>query len=78
MTEPEQNENCLDGMKCPKCKSLGPFLIEVKCIAVMTDEGEDDIRDIDWEDTSFCECDACSFNGTVKDFKSEDSDNEKS
>lgn len=63
------NTNCLSGMQCPKCKSLEPFAIEVLTTFRVFDEGTDDqIGDTNWDDDSYCECCACVFAGTVRDF----------
>jgi hypothetical protein len=68
---PEENTNILEGMRCPQCGSLGPFLIQVTTTANMYDEGADDIGDLEWEDDSSCACtaDDCLFDGTVADFR---------
>jgi hypothetical protein len=66
------NTNCLQGMQCPKCKSLEPFAIEVTTTFRVFDEGtEDQIGDTNWDEDSYCECCECCecvFTGTVKDF----------
>ena len=63
------NTNCLSGMQCPKCKSLEPFAIGITTTMRFYDEGSDDqIGDNHWDDDSYCECCACVFAATVKDF----------
>lgn len=66
------NENCLLGMKCPKCGSEGPYGIAVKAWCPdVTDDGTDGLGDIEWDDKSICVCKACDFNGVVADFYEE-------
>jgi len=70
MIEKTENTNCLAGMKCPKCGSLGPFKIDVVTTVLMSDDGSDSCIDSDvrWADDSPCICVACDFNGASKDF----------
>ncbi len=63
------NENCLDGMDCPKCKSLGDFTINATVDVSVSDEGtDDDVENFEWDLDSGCGCQACGFLGTVRDF----------
>ena len=66
------NTNCLSGLSCPECESLGPFQVSVHAVAVVHDDGIDDATDHTWDDDSFCACmeSGCNFSGTVKDFES--------
>ena len=63
------NTNCLVGMKCPKCGSYEPFWIVVASMALMSDDGTDEIKDTEWNQSSYCKCWHCEFEGEVKDFK---------
>ena len=64
------NENCLEGMKCPKCGHEDAFGIACDIVMLVTDEGiYDNIGDYDWDDDAYCECRECGHHGTVKDFK---------
>jgi len=64
------NTNCLKGFQCPKCKSFGPFRIEVTTTILMYDDGSDYDHDgLEWEEDSYCECNECDFHGMVKDFQ---------
>jgi hypothetical protein len=65
------NTNCLAGMACPKCKSEGPFYIEVTHVALVYDDGTDDsdVHHTDWYDKSYCECRECDYHGKVKNFR---------
>ena len=64
----EQNTNCLNGMKCPKCGALEPFKIAALCWVVMTDEGSEQVTNLEWDKGSSCECLACHFAGPAMDF----------
>jgi len=64
------NTNLLEGMRCPRCKSFGPFYIRAEItlevqdsLAVKIDE------DFDWGNDSYCECASCRFDSSVIDFK---------
>lgn len=65
------NTNCLAGMCCPKCKSLGPFDIVVTAVATVFDSGTDDVTEVEWDDNSACICRECRHDGSVRDFKEE-------
>lgn len=65
----KQNSNCLDGMQCPKCKSLEPFSIQCHCIVQVFDNGTDVTSDHEWDENSFCSCDKCHFSASVKEFE---------
>lgn len=65
------NTNCLEGMKCPKCGSDGPFRIAVTTIAIMYDDGSDSVGDLRNDDSSFCGCEQCGYERNVRAFKQE-------
>lgn len=65
----EKNENCLDGMRCPDCGSLGAFSIAGRAFFEVSDDGTEDYSDVAWDNTSYCECTDCHFEGVVADFK---------
>jgi len=52
------NTNCLEGMRCPKCASHGPFRIAVKVVVLMHDDGfyTDTMNDADWGSDAYCQC----------------------
>ena len=62
------NQNCLQGMKCPECGSEEPFTISAHCWVDMTDEGSDEVRDLEWDNDSTCVCGACGHAALVGDF----------
>jgi hypothetical protein len=62
------NENCLEGMQCPKCESLEPFVIEITTHVKVWDEGTDiTTGHQEWDHNSYCGC-PCGFSGKVSDF----------
>ncbi len=63
------NTNCLEGMRCPNCKSEGPFDIYAHSTFVFTDDGTDEFGDVEWDDDSPCECKECNFEGIAGDFR---------
>ena len=64
------NTNCLQGMKCPKCDSEGPFEIEISSIFLVSDEGVgEQLGDNEWTLQSYCGCRDCPHFGTVGSFK---------
>lgn len=63
------NTNCLDGLRCPKCPTDGPLRIHGNAEFIMHDNGHDAVQNITWEDSNFCACDLCGFEGVVSDFR---------
>lgn len=72
-----ENTNCLEGMRCPKCKKVGKMKIAVIAIALVSDEGTEAFYDSEWNDDSFCQCDECYLCGIVKEFRIENQIMEK-
>lgn len=64
-----RNNNCLQGLACPKCGNYHRLIIEVASLASITDQGTDVFGDIQWYDSSYCECPDCWHRGTVADFQ---------
>ena len=67
----KRNENCLEGLKCPKCRSLGPFNIGAFHVTTIYDDGTEEIEGVDFNNESYCECAACGFSGKAPAFKTE-------
>jgi hypothetical protein len=63
------NINCLEGIQCPQCGNEDTFRIAAKTIATVTDDGTDDVGDMEWDDDSYAECTGCHRHGTLKDFR---------
>jgi hypothetical protein len=66
------NVNILEGVRCPQCKSDGPFKIEATSLFTIYDDGAGDHEDVTWQDDSPCQCDNCDHSGTVKDYTLEE------
>lgn len=64
----KKNDNCLAGMRCPKCRSLGPFDILSKVWARVHDDGIEDYEGCEWDGPSKCFCLECHHDATVADF----------
>ena len=58
------NDNCLSGCQC-RCGSLGPFKITVQATAVVTDDGTEQVTELEWNDQSRFTCPACGRHGVV-------------
>lgn len=69
-----ENSNCLIGIKCPKCESLGPFRIASLCSAEVHDDGIESSTNYEWDETSACSCLQCHENGKVEDFMEKEED----
>ena len=65
-----ENENVLEGYKCPNCGATDDFNIvgEALFLHVM-DDGVSEFEGVEWEDTSSCVCDDCGHSATVAEFK---------
>ena len=50
---PPQKTNCLDGIRCPKCKQDVVFLIQATQTVRVTDNGIVGAGDAEWNDESF-------------------------
>jgi Zn ribbon nucleic-acid-binding protein len=65
--EPE-NENCLAGIRCPKCKQQDRFRIVGLCTFEVTDDGSEAVGDHEWDEESSISCPECGHAGKVNDF----------
>ena len=64
-----KNDNCLNGIECPMCGSEEAFLIEIRTMAEVTDEGVGDLEgDNEWDDRSYIQCKCCDHGGVVRGF----------
>ena len=59
------NNNVLEGKRCPRCGSYGPFEVEVTMRVLLYDEGVDDADDpgTEFDDTAFATCYKCGHAG---------------
>lgn len=62
------NENCLEGMSCPKCGSEEPFNISIRTVMEVWDNGTEGNEDTEWDDKDYCRCGRCKYEGKVRDF----------
>ena len=56
-------------VKCPKCKSSGPFNIEVKGWATISDGEVDVATELGWNNESRCLCIDCGYSAKLKAFE---------
>ena len=68
--EANPNVNCLDGKRCPRCSSYGPFEIVVSMRVLLYDDGTDDAEDgsIEYDEDAPAMCHACRYKGKFGDF----------
>ena len=68
------NENCLEGIKCPKCGNEDRFFIAATIIADVTDGGADVAKntDMEWDDDSHTRCPDCGEEGVLGGFRTEE------
>jgi hypothetical protein len=71
------NDNCLAGMRCPKCKSYGPFGIGITAWATVSDDGFDSVENGDWDQDSPCLCVNCQYQDLVAKFTTVNQKKEK-
>lgn len=62
------NENCLAGLRCPRCGNEDRLLIGCKVMADVTDGGADVFGDMEWDAGSPAACPACDQAGKLSDF----------
>jgi hypothetical protein len=63
------NSNCLIGMRCPSCKQEDRFSIIGSSVFEMYDDGSEGHGDIEYDETAFCACPNCDWEGTIGDAK---------
>ena len=68
MKVPIPNTNCLENIACPKCGHDARFYIDVKALAVVTDDGAETFGDMEWDDGSYTECSECGHHGSLGEF----------
>ncbi len=64
-----RNENCLEGIQCPKCGSTGPFWIAASAMALVYDDGVEEYQDMEWDKNSTIKCARCDEIGELADFR---------
>jgi hypothetical protein len=65
------NDNCLEGIKCPRCGNEERLLIVATILADVTDGGADvaDGSDMHWDDASMTRCPECDADGPLRRFQ---------
>ena len=69
------NVNCLEGMRCPKCKHADEVLVLVKIWTSLRDDGTDHVADsiqdasVDYDDDSSACCPMCDYFGKLQDWR---------
>lgn len=63
------NENCLEGIRCPKCRNEDVFHIVCTTYAVVKDDGAEAFGDMEWDDESRATCAECHQTGPLKEFR---------
>ena len=66
------NNNCLDGLQCPKCKALEPFQIRTSSWTVWTDDGTQESTEFEYDSESYITCIPCGHGGQVQEFEDHD------
>jgi len=62
------NENCLAGIKCPKCGQEERFHITAVITCDVTDEGSEPTGDHFWDEKSVTQCTECGESGPLERF----------
>ena len=57
------NQNCLSGCRCPKCGSEGPFQVVAMSVFLITDDGTEEHRDVEYDGDSAAYCTQCDWQG---------------
>ncbi|MBA4068171.1 MAG: hypothetical protein C0501_31620 [Isosphaera sp.] len=65
------NENCLDGLRCPRCGNEDRLYIVTTVLADVTDNGADVARGSEWQwdDASMTRCPDCDRDGPLNEFR---------
>jgi predicted RNA-binding Zn-ribbon protein involved in translation (DUF1610 family) len=64
------NDNCLEGIGCPRCGNEDRFLIVATIVADVTDDGADIAAhtDMEWDEASSTRCPDCGMAGPLAAF----------
>ncbi len=66
------NVGCLEGKRCPRCGSYGPFEVVVSTRVLLYDTGTDVAEDgtVEYDEAARTKCYACHREGTFGEFGS--------
>jgi hypothetical protein len=64
------NVNCLEGKRCPKCGSYGPFEVVVSMRVLLSDNGTNSAEDAtsEYDEEARTKCYSCRHEGQFGDF----------
>lgn len=62
------NTNCLAGVQCPNCGHTSGFRIVGTAEFLVTDDGTDEFKDVEWTGNSAITCNLCGHVGKVSQF----------
>lgn len=65
----KENVNCLEGYACPRCGYDEELRIICTTLVTMTDDGSDDIGDLEWDENSHGTCPKCGFADKMEKFR---------
>ena len=68
MSAPSGNDNCLDGLRCPRCGNEASFRIAATATFLVVDDGTEEHENVEWDDASRIDCTGCYHSATVADF----------
>jgi predicted nucleic-acid-binding Zn-ribbon protein len=68
------NDNCLEGISCPKCGNEDRLFIVATILADVTDDGADIAKHscVEWDRFSHAQCPDCGETGQVSHFHTEE------
>lgn len=70
------NTNCLEGLRCPKCKNEVSLLISGVCLFEVYDDGAEPCGHTEWGERSLCICPRCNHQSTLLYFNISQQDQE--
>jgi hypothetical protein len=63
------NTNCLNRIRCPKCRQQDRFFIDGNARFEVTDDGSEAVGQHEWNDASMTRCPECLHAAPLKDFR---------
>ena len=62
------NKNCLEGYRCPRCKSLGPLMLPTESMTEWDDDGTGYGQELSISSEGIGHCSQCGHSGSVTSF----------
>jgi len=72
------NDNCLDGVQCPRCGNASNFLVEGTAQFRLTDDGAEHEGDVIYDEDSAVWCEQCHHTAPLRAFYFDEEENERS